>query len=293
MSTRSPRSYEQLIRTAAARIGGDSPRLDAELLLAHVTGQSRTSFRAWPEREVTPEQAQVFLRLVAERASGRPVAHLLGQQEFWSLPLKVSPATLIPRPDTECLVETALTLPLPPDARVLDLGTGTGAIALALASERPDWQVTACDLVAEAVALARDNARALGLRLQVWQSRWFENLPSAHFDLIVSNPPYIKEGDHHLAQGDVRFEPASALVSGPDGLDDLREIVAQAPDWLVAGGWLLVEHGYDQGDAVRRLFRARGFDRVSTQQDYGGRERLTSGCWLPQHGKEQGDGHAQ
>lgn len=293
MSTRSPRSYEQLIRTAAARIGGDSPRLDAELLLAHVTGWSRTRFRAWPEQEVAPEQVQAFFTLVAERAAGRPVAHLLGEQEFWSLPLKVTPATLIPRPDTECLVETALTLPLAQNARVLDLGTGTGAIALALASERPHWQVAACDRIAEAVALAQDNARTLGLQLQVWQSRWFDNLPPLRFDLIVSNPPYIKEGDHHLSEGDVRFEPASALVSGPDGLDDLREIVAQAPDWLVAGGWLLVEHGYDQGAAVRELFRSRGFDRIRTGRDYGDRERLTLGCWSPQHGKEQGDGHAQ
>ena len=173
----------------------------------------------------------------------------------------------------------ALTLPLAEQARVLDLGTGTGAIALALASERPGWRVGACDRIAEAVALARCNAEALGLPLQVWQSRWFDGLPPARFDLIVSNPPYIKEGDRHLGEGDVRFEPPSALVSGPDGLNDLREIVQRAPDWLVPGGWLLVEHGYDQGAPVRALFQARGFARVESRQDYGARERLTLGCW--------------
>lgn len=270
---------ESLIREASHRIASDTPRLDAELLLSHVTGLSRTSFRAWPEREIEPRQVEAFGQLVSRRLLGEPIAYLVGHQEFWSLPLKVSPSTLIPRPDTECLVEAALALPLPANARVLDLGTGTGAIALALASEHPDWQVSACDCVAEAVALARENAQSLGLAVTVTQSHWFDDLPQSSFDLIVSNPPYIEEGDHHLAEGDVRFEPGSALVSGVDGLDDIRKIVTQAPDWLVGNGWLLVEHGYDQAEAVQVLFRARGFESVGSRQDYGQNDRMTFGQW--------------
>jgi len=279
MTSKSSLTCEALLKTASTRIDSDSPRLDAELLLSHITGLSRTSFRAWPERELTNAHAEAFEALVQERVAGRPVAHLLGQQEFWSLPLKVSASTLIPRPDTECLVEVALDLPLPRQARMLDLGTGTGAIALALASEHRDWQITACDAVAEAVALARDNADALGLTVSVVQSSWFSELTPDRFDLIVSNPPYIPDNDHHLTQGDVRFEPASALVSGHDGLDDLRLIVGQAPDWLVEDGWLLVEHGFDQAQAVAELFRARGFQDVEARKDYGNRDRMTLGRW--------------
>ncbi|MTI76038.1 MAG: peptide chain release factor N(5)-glutamine methyltransferase [Marinobacter sp.] len=270
---------EALLTEASSRIESDSPRLDAELLLSHITGLSRTSFRAWPEREVTNAHAEAFERLVQDRVAGRPVAHLLGHQEFWSLPLKVSASTLIPRPDTECLVEVALALPLPPQASVLDLGTGTGAIALALASEHVGWRISACDAVPEAVALARENAVALGLNLSVVQSSWFSGLEPERFDLIVSNPPYIPDSDRHLEEGDVRFEPASALVSGSDGLDDLRLIISQAPDWLVEGGWLLVEHGFDQAEAVAQLFHARGFKAVETRQDYGNRHRMTLGQW--------------
>ena len=279
MTSKPSLTCEALLTEASARIGSDSPRLDAELLLGHITGLSRTSFRAWPEREVTESQAEAFERLVAERVAGKPVAYLLGEQAFWSLALKVSAATLIPRPDTECLVETALGLPLPERASVLDLGTGTGAIALALASEHPGWRVTACDAVDEAVALARENAASLGLPVSVVKSSWFSQLETARFDLIVSNPPYIPDSDHHLAEGDVRFEPASALVSGRDGLDDLRLIVEQAPDWLVEGGWLLVEHGFDQAEPVALLFRDRGFANVQGLQDYGGRDRMTLGQW--------------
>ncbi|MEQ5817413.1 peptide chain release factor N(5)-glutamine methyltransferase [Marinobacter sp. NFXS11] len=279
MTSKPSLTCEALLTEASSRIESDSPRLDAELLLSHIAGLSRTSFRAWPEREVTDAHADAFEALVQDRVAGRPVAHLLGQQEFWSLPLKVSASTLIPRPDTECLVEVALDLALPRQARVLDLGTGAGAIALALASENPDWRISACDAVAEAVALARDNADALGLTVSVVQSSWFSALTPGRFDLIVSNPPYIPDSDHHLTEGDVRFEPASALVSGSDGLDDLRLIISQAPDWLVEGGWLLVEHGFDQAEAVAELFHARGFKTVETRQDYGNRDRMTLGKW--------------
>ena len=276
MSSDTGLSCQALLREAAVRIGGDSPKLDAELLLAHVTGLSRTSFIAWPEREISGDQAAQFRALVAERVQGRPIAYLLGEQEFWSLPLQVSPDTLIPRPDTECLVETALELPLPTNARVLDLGTGTGAIALALASEKPQWHIMASDRVAEAVALARANSEALNLPITVVQSHWFSGLPAGKpFDLLISNPPYIRSSDHHLKEGDVRFEPESALVSGEDGLDDIRFLIREAPNWLADGGWLMLEHGYDQGEAVRGLFSTAGWRNIETRRDYGANERLT------------------
>lgn len=270
-------SSEAALKEAAEGIGGDSPRLEAELLLSHVTGWSRTSFRAWPEREVNAAQLARFFSFVDQRCEGRPVAHLLGEQEFWSLPLKVNPSTLIPRPDTECLVETVLMLEVPENAMVLDLGTGTGAIALALASERSNWRISACDAVSEAVELARENAVRLDLPVTVFQSNWFADLPVGCFDLIVSNPPYIADNDHHLGEGDVRFEPLSALVAGIDGLADIRRIIADAPAWLSTGGWLILEHGYEQGAAVQRLFVEAGFTSVETCQDYGRRDRLTFG----------------
>lgn len=280
---------EDLLRTAARAIGGDSPQLDAELLLSQTTGLSRTRFRAFPEQHVSLLQAAAFEQLVNRRQAGEPVAYLLGHQEFWSLSLQVSPATLIPRPDTECVVEQALTLDLPAKARVLDLGTGTGAIALALASERSGWDITASDFMDDAVILARSNAAALNLPVKVVKSFWFDQLPAAcvdqnrgfrcghGFDLIVSNPPYIASTDHHLIEGDVRFEPSSALVSGADGLDDIRHIAAAAPGWLNAGGWLLLEHGFDQAQAVQALLKQQGFDQVHSRQDYGRNDRMTLG----------------
>lgn len=270
---------EALLDNAVRRIASDTPRLDAELLLTHVSGLSRSGFRAFPEREVDARLATQFEDLVVQRAQGMPVAYLLGHQEFWSLPLNVSSSTLIPRPDTECLVEQALVLPLPDSARVIDLGTGTGAIALALASERPGWVISACDLMEEAVALAQANACQLQLPVEVVQSHWFSGLLAASFDLIVSNPPYVASKDHHLDEGDVRFEPASALISGPDGLDDIRLIVDEAPSWLNSEGWLLLEHGFDQAEAVQELLIARGFALVESRKDYGGNDRMTLGQW--------------
>lgn len=258
----------------------DSPteRLDAELLLAAALGKSRSFLHTWPERIVSSEAAQVFADYLERRRAGEPVAYILGQQGFWKLDLEVAPHTLIPRPDTELLVETALELVPPTPARVLDLGTGTGAIALALASECPAWQVTAVDRIDEAVALAERNRERLGLgNVQVRASHWFAALVGERFDMILSNPPYIRAADPHLVAGDVRFEPSSALVAGEDGLDDLRVIVAQAPAHLQPCGWLLLEHGYDQAPAVRDLLAAAGFIDVASRVDLGGHERISLG----------------
>ncbi|MBC3476481.1 peptide chain release factor N(5)-glutamine methyltransferase [Pseudomonas taiwanensis] len=258
----------------------DSPteRLDAELLLAAAIGKSRSYLHTWPERIVSSEAADVFASYLERRRAGEPVAYILGQQGFWKIDLEVAPHTLIPRPDTELLVETALQLQPASPARVLDLGTGTGAIALALASDCPAWQVTAVDRVDEAVALAERNRQRLGLdNVKVMASHWFDSLAGQRFDLILSNPPYIAAEDPHLAEGDVRFEPSSALVAGPDGLDDLRIIVDQAPEHLLPGGWLLLEHGYDQATSVQALLTARGFTKVASRKDLGGHERITMG----------------
>ncbi|MCG1031859.1 peptide chain release factor N(5)-glutamine methyltransferase [Bacillus amyloliquefaciens] len=268
---------QQAISTLA---GGESPRRDAEILLEHVTGKARTYLLAFGETQLTADQQAQLDALLARRKTGEPVAHLVGEREFWSLPLYVSAATLIPRPDTECLVEQALArLPATP-ARILDLGTGTGAIALALASERPDCQVTAVDLMPDAVALAQRNLERLALKnVTVQQSSWFTALADQQFEMIVSNPPYIDECDPHLGEGDVRFEPRSALVAADQGLADLSHIIIQSRQHLVSNGWLLLEHGWTQGEAVRNLFLQAGFAQVETCRDYGGNERLTVGKW--------------
>jgi len=258
----------------------DSPtaRLDAELLLAAALGKSRSYLHTWPEKIVSSEAALAFSDFLVRRRGGEPVAYILGQQGFWKLDLEVAPHTLIPRPDTELLVEAALELLPATPARVLDLGTGSGAIALALANERPAWNVTAVDRVPEAVALAERNRQRLGLNnATVLSSHWFSALDGQRFHLIISNPPYIASSDPHLAQGDVRFEPASALVAGADGLDDLRLIIAQAPKHLEADGWLMLEHGYDQAEAVRELLSAQGFSDVHSRTDLGGHQRISLG----------------
>ncbi|MCU1716356.1 peptide chain release factor N(5)-glutamine methyltransferase [Pseudomonas sp. 5P_3.1_Bac2] len=258
----------------------DSPsaRLDVELLLADALGKPRSYLHTWPERELEDAQLAQFTAAIERRRAGEPVAYILGQQGFWSLQLEVATHTLIPRPDTELLVEAALALLPATPAQVLDLGTGTGAIALALASERPAWQVTGVDRVSEAVQLAQRNGQRLQLaNARFVTSHWFSELSGQRYALIVSNPPYIAADDQHLGQGDVRFEPSSALVAGADGLDDIRLIIAQAPEFLSPGGWLLLEHGFDQAAAVRDLLRARGFVQVASQRDLGGHERISLG----------------
>lgn len=271
--------YQQWLREAVSQLqASESPRRDAEILLGFVTGKARTFILAFGETPLTDEQQEQLAGLLARRVRGEPVAHLIGEREFWSLPLFVSPATLIPRPDTECLVEQALArLPAAP-CRILDLGTGTGAIALALASERPDCQVTAVDLIPDAVALAQRNADHLGIHnIEIVQSRWFSALEGQQFSLIVSNPPYIDAQDPHLAQGDVRFEPLSALVAADNGLADLHTLIKEAPRYLLPQGWLLLEHGWQQGAAVREIFARYGWQQVETCRDYGDNERLTLG----------------
>ncbi|HEJ9056408.1 TPA: peptide chain release factor N(5)-glutamine methyltransferase [Serratia fonticola] len=271
--------YQTWLKTATLRLThSDSAKRDAEILLGFVTGRARTYLLAFGETPLTAEQTEQLTVLLARRERGEPVAYLIGEREFWSLPLSVSPATLIPRPDTECLVELALErLPAAPCA-ILDLGTGTGAIALALASERPDCQLTGIDLQPEAVALAQHNAQKLAINnARFLQGSWFTPVAGQKFALIASNPPYIDEADPHLGQGDVRFEPCSALVAAEQGLADLAAIVQQAADYLEPQGWLLLEHGWQQGENVRALLNAAGFIAVTTHRDYGGNDRVTLG----------------
>ena len=257
--------FQHWLREAISQLQeSESPRRDAEILLEFVTGKGRTWILAFGETTLTDAQQAQLATLLARRQRGEPIAHLTGVREFWSLLLFVSPATLIPRPDTECLVEQALArLPTTP-CRILDLGTGTGAIALALASERPDCEVTAVDRMPDAVALAQRNAAHLAINnVHILQSDWFSALPGQQFAMIVSNPPYIDEQDPHLAQGDVRFEPLSALVAGDCGMADIVHII---------------EHGWQQGAAVRDAFNRAGYQAVETCRDYGDNERLTLGC---------------
>ncbi|CAH0129856.1 Release factor glutamine methyltransferase [Erwinia aphidicola] len=267
------------LRAAIARLSSsESPKRDAEILLAWVSGKSRAWLIAFDDAQLDDSQLAALESLLARRAAGEPVAYLIGEREFWSLPLSVSPDTLIPRPDSEVLVEQALSrLPADPCA-ILDLGTGTGAIALALASERADCQVTGVDRIAAAVALATHNGAKLNLpNARFLQSDWFSALNAQRFQLIVSNPPYIDAADHHLSQGDVRFEPASALVASDHGLADIKTIASTAANYLADNGWLLLEHGWQQGEAVRQILRENSFCQVETCQDYGGNDRVTLG----------------
>lgn len=271
--------YQHWLRDAISQLAqSESPRRDAEILLEHVTGKTRTFILAFGETVLTDAQCEQLGALLARRQRGEPIAHLIGVREFWSLPLFVSPATLIPRPDTECLVEQALAR-LPDTAcRILDLGTGTGAIALALASERPDCDVVAVDRMADAIALALRNKAHLAIpNVRILQSDWFSALQGQSFEMIVSNPPYIDEQDPHLSQGDVRFEPLSALVADDQGMADIAHIIAQARHALTPGGFLLLEHGWQQGALVRDAFSQAGYTQIETCRDYGDNERITLG----------------
>ncbi len=256
----------------------DSPRLDVELLLAWVLDKDRTFLFTWPDKELTSAQQQAFSVALERRKAGEPIAYIVGFRDFWSLRLKVNASTLIPRPETELLVELVLDRLQKPVATVMDLGTGTGAVALAIASERPSWQVTACDVMPAAVALAEENRLANKIaNVNVLHSDWYAALGTQAFDVIVSNPPYIDANDVHLDEGDVRFEPRSALVASEQGLADIRIIIEQGRLHLVPGGWIAIEHGYEQAQAVQAIFRDAGFTDIESVRDLAGHERVTLG----------------
>lgn len=255
----------------------DSAKLDAQILLCFVLDKERSYLLTWPDKEVTGQAEQDYLTLLKRRVIGEPIAYIVGVQEFWSLPFQVSPATLIPRPDTEVLVELVLEQFGDLDIlHCLDLGTGTGAIALSLASEQPNWQIDAIDYSLDAVKLAQKNAINLQLtHVNIFQSDWFSALNERKFDVIVSNPPYIDALDENLSQGDVRFEPESALVADEQGLGDIKHIAKQALKYLNNQGAIFFEHGFEQGEPVRGILTSFGYDNAQTVRDYNGHERIT------------------
>ncbi|HHF3343867.1 peptide chain release factor N(5)-glutamine methyltransferase [Haemophilus influenzae] len=289
-------NYKEWLAQAMADLAQKNPtensKIDALVLLQHVTGKSRTQILTFDDTEIDEKVRLKLTALLDRRLKGEPIAYILGEKEFWSLPLNVSKGTLIPRLDTESLVEKALQIALekleenPPHFRILDLGTGTGAIALALASELAPicqkrhipLEIIGVDLMPDVVALARSNAERNQLNVQFLQSSWFDNI-TGKFDLIVSNPPYIDVQDEHLHQGDVRFEPLSALVANDEGYADLRHIIELASSYLNSNGVLLLEHGWQQGEKVRSIFLENYWEMVETVRDYGDNERVTLGFW--------------
>lgn len=276
---------KELLKTAQQSISAslaiqiDEAVIDARLLLQHSLKVDHAWLICHINDELTDAQVASFQQILARRLKAEPVAYILGMREFYGLPLKTTHSTLIPRPDTETLVEAALgKLPSNQNLKVLDLGTGTGAIALAIAKNRPQAQVTAVDFSTEALSIAKENAQNLDLaRVRFIQSDWFSSLQGEKFDVIVSNPPYIAENDVHLTQGDLRFEPLTALASGKDGLEDIRRIIQAAPSHLNPNGWLMLEHGYDQAEKVAELLRLHGFERISHAPDLSGTLRVTLG----------------
>lgn len=260
----------------------DSARLDAEVLLAYCLNKNRTWLITWPDKELTENETQLFKTLLKRRQSGEPIAHITGTREFWSLDLNISKDTLIPRPETELMIEEILkAYPHSSNINCLDLGTGSGAIALALASERPDWQITATDKSIAALDIAKQNAKQLQLNnIHFINGSWFEALaeePAQLFDIIASNPPYIPQSDPHLSQGDVRFEPMSALASGEDGLDDIRLICRQALKHMKSGALLIIEHGFDQKAELHDIFMDSGYKNIQQLSDLSHQPRLTCG----------------
>jgi len=258
----------------------DSIALDAELLLSFVLQKNRTYLYTWPEQILSQTEQTHYFELISRRIEGHPIAHIVGTREFWGMDFVVTPDTLIPRPDTEILVETALEKMHSKNDQAwsfLDLGTGTGAIACAIKASHPACQATAVDFQIKALNVAKQNAKQHQLTILFKQGSWFEPVKGQTFDLIVSNPPYIEEQDPHLTEGDVRFEPLTALTSGKDGLKDIRMIIEQAPAYLNPRGWLMIEHGYNQHKAVQTLLKAQGFTAVESRLDYGQNPRVTLG----------------
>jgi release factor glutamine methyltransferase len=256
---------------------GESPEIDCRVLLCYLLNCPSSYLHAWSDKKLTEAQQTHWLLLIQQRKQGQPVAYLTGQRGFWTLDLKVTADTLIPRPDTELLVALAVEK-IKPAMLIVDLGTGSGAIALSLAAEQPLAKIIAMDFSMAALQVAKENALNNQLRnVSFWRGSWLAAIADNSLDMVVSNPPYIEKNDVHLSQGDVRFEPLSALASGIDGLDDIRLIVVQAQRCLKSGGWLMVEHGYDQAHQVQQLFSDAGFSEVSSRQDFGGNDRVTIG----------------
>lgn len=262
-------------------INSDSAVLDAEVLMCHVLKKPRTYLRAWPDRTLTASETEAYRRLIELRHEGQPIAYITGQKEFWSRDFIVTPDVLIPRPDTEILIELALKLiPEHQPTKIIDLGTGSGIIATTLAAERPLAEIVATDLSLAALDCARANAaRHNTNNVRFIHSNWFNALPDSRFGLIISNPPYISEDDPHLQQGDLRFEPLSALQSLDNGLSDINRIATEARNHLNPGGHLLIEHGYNQEHSLQKLFIELNYHRVVTHKDYAGQPRVTLGCW--------------
>ncbi len=258
----------------------EEAHLEAELLLQRVLGVNRTYLRSHPETELTPSHTSQLNTWLERRLTGEPLAYILGDTEFYGVTLTVSPAVLIPRQDTELLVDAALDLIADSTPySLLDMGTGSGAIAIVIATHKPKIQISALDNSAEALAVAQDNACAHRLtNIRFIHSNWFSSLlPTQRFDMIVSNPPYIANNDPHLMQSSLPFEPAQALISGADGLDAIRHLCQEAPNWLTNDGWLIIEHGYNQGEAVRALLTQANFTQIATHRDYGNNDRISLG----------------
>lgn len=274
-------SVETALRAAQVELAGsDTPQLDAEVLLAFVTNRTRTQLRSAPERLLTDDEYERFRQLTARRNRGEPIAYLTGTREFWSLTLHVDATVLVPRPETELLVERSLLHIMNPSARILDLGTGSGAIALAVASERPASDVLATDASSAALEIAQRNACELGLgRIRFQLSDWFSNLGNEQFDVIASNPPYIAAGDPQLAADVLAYEPRRALIAGTTGLEAIAVIITTAPRHLQQDGWLIVEHGIHQAPQARRLLEQAGFTSVASHADLAGIERVSEGQW--------------
>jgi release factor glutamine methyltransferase len=278
-------SIHSLLKHAATLLHpvSESASLDAEVLLSKVLARDRVYLRTWPDKEPNAEQVDTYKALLTERQQGKPIAYITGNREFWSRDFQVSPDVLIPRTDTELLVEISLQLiPENKPCKVIDLGTGSGIIAVTLAAERPEAKISACDVSETALQIAKTNAAKHKVEhIQFYQSNWFDNIPEGKFDLIVSNPPYLAEDDDHLNQGDLRFEPPTALISAHQGLSDIGLIAKAARDRLEDGGLLLLEHGYNQQNDIQNVFRSLGYGYIQTRTDLSGQPRVTCGQYLP------------
>lgn len=276
-------SIQTLLAAAAQQLAttSETALLDAEVLLCHCLNKNRSFLRAWPEHQPTVEQAKHFLALIEQRQQGMPVAYLTGIREFWSRSFSVSPDVLIPRPDSELLIELSLErLPSDRSCKIIDLGTGSGILAITLAAERPSATVIATDISAAALSMAQQNAKQLNTdNVRFLLSHWFDTVADTDFDLIISNPPYIADNDPHLGQGDVRFEPKTALISDEQGLKDIRLLAEQARRHLKHNGHLLIEHGYNQQAQVQAIFKNFNYRQVTTHNDLSGNPRVTSGLW--------------